>query len=257
MIANRSTSARCAVPSSWPSGPLGAQCQPVAPACRFSDGVVEQADTEHDHALLVVFSTATDDLRSQLRAGEALSALLLQATDLPLANCPLSQPLEVAAVQDPAGQGVRWNDGPPAGHTRGLGDARVPNCHRPQANRSARPSGCRCEVGTTLIVAGFTSCPGCERPDNSHRAGRAEHAVHPDRADPVPAPGQPMAAVTAMPDHQQVGLLAQPDQHLARVTQSGHHLDGHSGDRGPESGQRPSEPRRACSPPAPWSPPQP
>jgi hypothetical protein len=32
--------------------------------------------------------------------GEALSAVLLHATDLGLATCPLSQPLEVPAVRD-------------------------------------------------------------------------------------------------------------------------------------------------------------
>ena len=45
---------------------------------------------------LLVLGTASDDRLSQLRAGEALSAVLLQATRLGLANCPLSQPLEVA-----------------------------------------------------------------------------------------------------------------------------------------------------------------
>lgn len=70
------------------------------PARRFSDGVVEQADTEHDHALLLVLGSATDDVHAQLRAGEALSAVLLHATDLRLATCPLSQPLEVAAVRE-------------------------------------------------------------------------------------------------------------------------------------------------------------
>lgn len=70
------------------------------PARRFGDGLVDQADTEHDHALLMVLGSATDDLRSQLRAGEALSAVLLHATDLQLATCPLSQPLEVAPIRE-------------------------------------------------------------------------------------------------------------------------------------------------------------
>jgi nitroreductase len=70
------------------------------PARRFSDGLVGQADTEHDHALLMVLGSATDDLGSQLRAGEALSAVLLHATDLQLATCPLSQPLEVAPIRE-------------------------------------------------------------------------------------------------------------------------------------------------------------
>ena len=54
----------------------------------------EVAGPEED--TLLVLGTASDDRLSQLRAGEALSAVLLRATGLGLANCPLSQPLEVA-----------------------------------------------------------------------------------------------------------------------------------------------------------------
>jgi hypothetical protein len=43
--------------------------------------------------------TTSDDPLSQLRAGEALSAVLLHATDLGLATCPLSQPLEIPATR--------------------------------------------------------------------------------------------------------------------------------------------------------------
>lgn len=43
-----------------------------------------------------MLGTASDDTLSQLRAGEALSAVLLQATLLGLAACPLSQVLEVS-----------------------------------------------------------------------------------------------------------------------------------------------------------------
>lgn len=45
--------------------------------------------------MLAVIGTASDDTLSQLRAGEALSAVLLHATLLGLATCPLSQVLEV------------------------------------------------------------------------------------------------------------------------------------------------------------------
>jgi nitroreductase len=72
---------------------------------RFSDGPVEQPpDGEPDGALLAVLTTQSDDPLSQLRAGEAMSAVLLHATALGLATCPLSQPVEFAAsrriVQD-------------------------------------------------------------------------------------------------------------------------------------------------------------
>ncbi len=51
---------------------------------------------ENDAGDLLVLATTGDDLVSVLRAGEAMSAALLTATDLGLATCPLSQALEVA-----------------------------------------------------------------------------------------------------------------------------------------------------------------
>lgn len=68
-------------------------------ARRFTDGVIAQPADGSDGALLMVLGTASDDTLSQLRAGEALSAVLLHATTLGLATCPLSQPLEVASTR--------------------------------------------------------------------------------------------------------------------------------------------------------------
>lgn len=69
-------------------------------ARRFSEGTIEQpADGEPDGAALLVLGATSDDLLSQLRAGEALSAVLLHATVLGLATCPLSQPLEVGPTR--------------------------------------------------------------------------------------------------------------------------------------------------------------
>ncbi len=63
---------------------------------RFSPGQIRQGHSdEPDGALFVVIGTASDDTLSQLRAGEALSAVALHATLLGLASCPLSQVLEV------------------------------------------------------------------------------------------------------------------------------------------------------------------
>lgn len=72
---------------------------------RFSDGLVERpSHGEADGALFLVLATASDDPLSQLRAGEALSAVLLHATELGLATCTLSRPLELGSsrqtVQD-------------------------------------------------------------------------------------------------------------------------------------------------------------
>jgi hypothetical protein len=45
---------------------------------------------------MLVIATSGDDVLSRLRAGEAVSAALLAATEVGLATCPLSQPLEIA-----------------------------------------------------------------------------------------------------------------------------------------------------------------
>lgn len=50
---------------------------------------------EPDGGQLLVLATATDDRLSVLRAGEAVSVVLLSATGVGLATCPLSQALEV------------------------------------------------------------------------------------------------------------------------------------------------------------------
>ncbi|GAA3465313.1 Acg family FMN-binding oxidoreductase [Saccharothrix longispora] len=55
---------------------------------------------EEDGALLLVLAAASEDRLSTLRAGEAMSAVLLEATCAGLATCPLSQPLEVATTRD-------------------------------------------------------------------------------------------------------------------------------------------------------------
>jgi nitroreductase len=105
-------------------------------ARRFSAGDLD-ADRDMDGATLLVLGTASDDPLSQLRAGEALSAVLLHATDLGLATCPLSQPLEVPAtrraIRDEILDGtlfpqlfvrIGWVSGPPLPATprRPIGD---------------------------------------------------------------------------------------------------------------------------------------
>jgi nitroreductase len=56
-------------------------------------------DRRADGATLAVLGTASDDTLCRLRAGEALSAVLLTATTLGLATCPLSQPLEIGSTR--------------------------------------------------------------------------------------------------------------------------------------------------------------
>jgi nitroreductase len=79
-----------------PAANLLAATPDPAQARRFAPGRIEQQPADGpDGALLAVIGTASDDKLSQLRAGEALSAVLLHATLLGLATCPLSQVLEV------------------------------------------------------------------------------------------------------------------------------------------------------------------
>lgn len=55
---------------------------------------------EHEDAsVLMVLSSRTGDRLGALRAGEAISAVLLAGTDLGLSSTPLSQPLEVASTR--------------------------------------------------------------------------------------------------------------------------------------------------------------
>lgn len=55
--------------------------------------------TADDAAALLVLATPDDDVVDRLRAGEALSAVLLAATGMGLATTPLSQAVEVAATR--------------------------------------------------------------------------------------------------------------------------------------------------------------
>jgi nitroreductase len=67
----------------------------------FDAGALAQsAETDQpDAGELLVLATASDDRTARLRAGEALSAVLLAATEVRLASCPLSQPLEIGATR--------------------------------------------------------------------------------------------------------------------------------------------------------------
>ncbi|MEZ0364763.1 NAD(P)H nitroreductase [Mycobacterium sp. pUA109] len=48
-----------------------------------------------DHGVFVALGTAADDRLARLRAGEATSVVLLTATALGLASCPVTEPLEI------------------------------------------------------------------------------------------------------------------------------------------------------------------
>ncbi|SHN88354.1 hypothetical protein SAMN05660350_04473 [Geodermatophilus obscurus] len=68
---------------------------------------------ESDGTVLAVLSTRTDTPIDQLRAGEALSAVLLTATRSGLATDPVSQPLEVPTTRAELKQSCLDGDGEP------------------------------------------------------------------------------------------------------------------------------------------------
>jgi nitroreductase len=53
-----------------------------------------------DNAVVLALGTRTDDRMAQLRAGEATSVVLLSATSMGLASCPVTEPLEVTETRD-------------------------------------------------------------------------------------------------------------------------------------------------------------
>ena len=94
----RSRGAREGVPAAnVPAEPLG-----DVPVRHFAGA--EQSESllgkyESDGTVLALFATSGDGAVDQLRAGEALSAVLLAATRFGLATDPISQPLEVTATR--------------------------------------------------------------------------------------------------------------------------------------------------------------
>ncbi|OBH30217.1 NAD(P)H nitroreductase [Mycobacterium sp. E342] len=74
---------------------------------RFFAGAVlpmpPDSSSAEDNAVVLALGTRNDDRLAQLRAGEATSVVLLTATSLGLASCPVTEPLETpetrAAVQ--------------------------------------------------------------------------------------------------------------------------------------------------------------
>ena len=68
----------------------------------FPHGTLPQppAGDQDDAGELLVLATATDEPVSRLRAGEAMSAVLLAATGWRLASCPLSQVLEIRVTRE-------------------------------------------------------------------------------------------------------------------------------------------------------------
>ncbi|MFC9439609.1 NAD(P)H nitroreductase [Nocardia sp. NPDC057030] len=99
---------------------LGAHVQQLAAGTRgqvalaLRDvGAEPAADGEPDSTELLVLSTPTDDESAWLSAGEALSAVLLTATNVDLASCALLEPLESPELRGRIRRSVLENRGYP------------------------------------------------------------------------------------------------------------------------------------------------
>ncbi|MGE0217019.1 Acg family FMN-binding oxidoreductase [Mycolicibacterium sp.] len=86
------------------------------PLRTFAGGVLSQApNTEpaDDNAAVLALGTADDEPLARLRAGEATSVVLLTATALGLASCPITEPLEVSETREAVRADVFGGDGYP------------------------------------------------------------------------------------------------------------------------------------------------
>lgn len=96
------------VPSSDGTGPI--------PSRIFAGGVLSQppnTNPAEDHAVVLALGTVEDDRLSRLRAGEATSTVLLTATAMGLASCPITEPLEVAETREALRSDVFGDEGHP------------------------------------------------------------------------------------------------------------------------------------------------
>jgi nitroreductase len=74
----------------------------VIPARWFAGPALPQnanANAAQDNAVIIVLGTAEDDELARLRAGEATSLVLLTATEMGLATCPITEPLEIESTR--------------------------------------------------------------------------------------------------------------------------------------------------------------
>ncbi len=73
------------------------------PGRMFAGPVLAQpagTSVEDDHGILLALGTAEDDALARLRAGEATSLVLLTATAVGMATCPLTEALEITTTRD-------------------------------------------------------------------------------------------------------------------------------------------------------------
>ncbi len=85
----------CNTPDPDPSSPI--------PARIFAGSALSrpaQTPSGEDNAVVIVLGTEGDDELARLRAGEATSLVLLSATAMGLATCPVTEPLEIPRTRE-------------------------------------------------------------------------------------------------------------------------------------------------------------
>jgi nitroreductase len=95
-------------PSSDPTAPL--------PGRLFAGPALAQpmdASPDADAGIVLALGTKDDSALSRLRAGEATSLMLLTATALGLASCPVTEPLEIAETREAVKEDVFGDSGYP------------------------------------------------------------------------------------------------------------------------------------------------
>ena len=75
---------------------------PIPPRVFAGPALAQPPDTEFidDNAIVLALGTKDDSTLARLRAGEATSLVLLSATALGLASCPVTEPLEITETRD-------------------------------------------------------------------------------------------------------------------------------------------------------------
>jgi hypothetical protein len=71
------------------------------------------ASADEDCSIVLALGTRADDRLAQLRAGEATSVVLLTATTMGLATCPVTEPLETAETREAVRAEIFGNDSYP------------------------------------------------------------------------------------------------------------------------------------------------
>ncbi|HPY24347.1 MAG TPA: nitroreductase family protein, partial [Mycobacterium sp.] len=86
------------------------------PARAFAGPAMETGtrdDVESEGSVVVALGTENDDDLARLRAGEATSLVLLSATAMGLASCPVTEPLEIPETRQAVRADVFGDSGHP------------------------------------------------------------------------------------------------------------------------------------------------